>query len=419
MVTGRTLYRFALAAVLVLLVVAAPAHAAQSPGVIDSVVGRFQSQAAGWQSALQALALRTFVILAVIELGWAGCRLALRNADASEWLAEIVNQIMFLGFFLLLLQNSVTWGRLIVDSFRQAARAVGGGAGITPGDIFASGVSLGQLVLNQMTFWDPAASAALMIAGLLILACFALIAAWMVVTLVQSYVVIGAGVINMAFGGSRWTKDIAVATVRHTLAVGAKLMMLQLLANIGQSFITSWASSMTTMTNADLLIVIGCSIVLAAIVKIVPDEFQRLVDGSSLSHHGALIGTAAAVGAGAAGVAAGVVGSAALAGNAARLAGAQVRASDARTAEAGGPERSALSRAAALTGYTVGNAALAPVRDIGRRLTGDIGSRHGVATWRMGADLGNSRRLLNDDLDKPQPRQPTDSSATRNDNSIS
>ena len=42
--------------------------------------------------------------------------------------------------------------------------------------------------------------------------CFALIAAWMVVTLVQSYIVIAAGVLNMAFGGSRWTKDIAIAT---------------------------------------------------------------------------------------------------------------------------------------------------------------------------------------------------------------
>ena len=49
-----------------------------------------------------------------------------------------------------------------------------------------------------------------MLAAIVIEVCFALIAAWMVVTLVQSYIVIAAGVINMAFGGSRWTKDIAV-----------------------------------------------------------------------------------------------------------------------------------------------------------------------------------------------------------------
>jgi len=408
MVSRIALNRIALTIGLMMLI-AAPAHAQMSPGVIDSVVAKFQAQAAGWQAALQSFALNTFYILALIELGWAGIRLALRNSDASEWMAEIVNQIMFLGFFLALLQNSVSWGRLIIDSFRQAARAVGGGVGVSPGDVFASGVSLGQLVLDQMSIWHPEASAALMIAGILILGCFALIAAWMVVTLVQSYIVIGAGVLFMAFGGTRWTKEIAVSTVRHTLAVGAKMMMLQLIASIGQSFITGWASSLTTMTNVDLLVIIGAALVLVAIVKIVPDEFQRLVDGSSLSSSSPLIGAAAVVGAGAAGVGLGMVGATALAGNAGRLALSQMAASDARGAEANGgeaPERSPLGRAAQFAGYTSRNMAMAPIRDIGRRLTGDIGARHGVATWRMSTDLGNRRRLLNDDQNKPQPSDP-------------
>jgi hypothetical protein len=40
---------------------------------------------------------------------------------------------------------------------------------------------------------------------------------------------------------------------------------------------------------------------------------------------------------------------------------------------------------------------------VGRRLTGDIGARHGVASWRMNADLANQRRLLSDDTNKPPP----------------
>ena len=168
----------------------------------------------------------------------------------------------------------------------------------------------------------------------------------------QSYIVIGAGVLFMAFGGTRWTKEIAVSTVRHTLAVGAKMMMLQLIASIGQSFITGWASSLTAMTNVDLLVIIGAALVLVAIVKIVPDEFQRLVDGSSLSSGSPLIGAAAVVGAGAAGVGLGMVGATALAGNAGRLALSQMAASDARSAEANGGESRAvpLGRAAQFAG---------------------------------------------------------------------
>ena len=77
--------------------------------------------------------------------------------------------------------------------------------------------------MAEMSIWSPAASVGLIIAGLVIEACFAVIAACMVLALVESYLVISMGVIFMAFGGSRWTNDLAISTVRYTLSVGAKL----------------------------------------------------------------------------------------------------------------------------------------------------------------------------------------------------
>jgi type IV secretion system protein TrbL len=405
-VARRSIYRAGLAIGLVLLV-AAPAHA-QSVNVLDSIVSQFQSRAAGWEGTLQALALQTFGILAAIEMAWAAFRLAFRGSDMSEWLAEIVNQILFIGFFLALLQNSATWGKAIVDSFRQAGQSAGG-IGVAPSDVFAAGVLLGQKVMGQMSAWDPATSVALMIAAIVIEICFALIAAWMVVTLVHSYIVIAAGVLNMAFGGSRWTKDIAIATIRYTVSVGAKLMMLQLLVSVGQSIITDWANQFQDLTSSGLLILIGCSVVMLAVVKIVPDEFQKVVGGASISSGSALVGAAAVVGGGVAGVATGMAGMGGMAGSAFQLAQAQMGAADSKAAEANGgqaPERSRIARAAALTGGTAKNMAMAPVRDVGRRLTGDIGARHGVATWRMAADMANQRRLLTDDNSKPPPPPP-------------
>ncbi len=116
-------------------------HTRNRPNVLDQIVAQFQTRSAGWEGTLRSFALNTFGILAAIELAWAAIRLAFRGADVSEWLAEIVNQILFLGFFLALLENSVTWGQAIVNSFRQAASAAGGG-GIAPSDVFAAGVKL-------------------------------------------------------------------------------------------------------------------------------------------------------------------------------------------------------------------------------------------------------------------------------------
>ena len=372
-----------------LLVVASAAHA-QGAFVLDTIVQQFQSQATGWTATLTSLAENTFYILATIELAWAGFRLAFRQADVSEWLAELVNQILFLGFFLALLENANNWGTTIINSFRVAGRAAGG-AGVNPSGVFTSGISVAQKVSAQMSFWSPAASTALLIAAIVIVLCFAYIAACMVVTLVQSYICVAAGIINMAFGGSRWTKDIAIATIRYTVSVGAKLMMLQLLVSVGQNLITDWANNFTQVDNTGLFLIIGASCVLAAVVKTVPDEFQRIVGGASLASGSALIGTTAAVGAGVAGVAAGMVGAGPMAANSYRLASAQMGAADAKAAEANGgeaPQRSSIARAAALTGGT---------------------------TWRMSADLANQRRLLSDDMSKPKP-QPIPAST---DNSIS
>ena len=58
-----------------------------------------------------------------------------------------------------------------------------------------------------------------------------------------------------------------------------------------------------------------------------------------------------------------------------------------------------------MTGYTAKNLASAPLADVGRRLSGQ-GSRHGLAPWRMSADLGNRARLLREEDNKPPPPPP-------------
>jgi type IV secretion system protein TrbL len=103
-VTRRQSVVVGLGIVSAVLLITTPAHA-QSAGVLDEIVGQFQSRAAGWEGSLRSFALNTFGILAATELAWAAIRLAFRGADVSEWLAEIVNQILFLGFFLALLET--------------------------------------------------------------------------------------------------------------------------------------------------------------------------------------------------------------------------------------------------------------------------------------------------------------------------
>ena len=210
---------------------------------LDKIVTLYRDKASSWETALRNYALTFFFLLAAIEFGVSAIRLAIRGSDASEWLAELVNQVLFLGFFLALLNNSSAWARAIVDSFRtaanQAAISSGGSSNLAPSDIFDTGLSIASKVADQTSLFSPASSLGLIVCALVILISFALIAAFLVVSLVESYVVISAGVLLMGFGGSRFTKDYAVRTMTYAVSVGAKLFVLQLLIALGQQIFQS------------------------------------------------------------------------------------------------------------------------------------------------------------------------------------
>ena len=74
-----------------------------------------------------------------------------------------------------------------------------------------------------------------LIAALVIVVCFALIAAMMIVTLVEMYIVSYAGIILLGFGGSSFTKDYAVKYLTYAVSVGIKIMMMTLVVSVGQS----------------------------------------------------------------------------------------------------------------------------------------------------------------------------------------
>jgi len=396
MVTGRTgwLALVALGTSGVVLLASGTAHAAASVGTLDQMLQQFQSQSSSWGTALKQLALNSFYILAVIDIALTAVGWAFRGGDLGDLLGSLVNEIMFIGIFLALLENSLSWSQDIVSSFRQGAAAAGATA-LTPSAVFAAGVSVAKQITNISALFHPIDFAAFLIAAIVIVICFAGVAATMIVTLVESYLVIQAGVLLMAFGGSRWTKDVAISAIKYAVAVGAKLMILQFIAALGTQFATQWASSFSASNSTPVLVVIGCSIVLFAVAKTVPETFMRLVGGASLASGAGLMAAAGAVGAGVAGAALGLGGAGAAAGQAFRLAGSQMAAKDqadkVATASGGSaPEQSRVARAATLTGYAAKNLGGAIGSDIGGRLSGQ--ARGGRATWRVASNLAQQNR---------------------------
>lgn len=388
---------FAIAVGVVVICNDALAQVAQD-NALDNIVRLYRDHSAAWQATLRNYAVSLFWILVAIEFTWAATRLALRGADFGEWVAEVTNQVLFIGFFLTLLLNSAGYAQAIVDSFREAASqasvATGGSPNISPSNIFDVGLTLANNVAQQASIWKLADSAGLIIAALVVLICFALIAAFLILALVESYIVISAGVLLMGFGGSRWTKDYAVKVMVYAVAVGAKLFVLQLLIGLGQGMIITWSGQVMNST-ADVFVIVGSGVVMLAVTKVVPDMVQSLVNGTAPSGGGALVGATAAVGGAVAGVAAGAVGAGMAVGGASKLASAQL-------ASSGLSSSPPPAFAARMAARAAGNLGQAAVQDVGRRLSG---RHHGTMGGRMGESMIHKARELQAAAEKPQAPQ--------------
>lgn len=392
------------------LLASTDAHAqAVSAQIIDTVVTRYRTTLGGYEAGLQTIATATFATLATIQFFWAMGKLVFKRVDFSEFMAELVNQIIFIGLFFWLLTTTTTWGPAIIKGFLTAASNAGAAA-MSPGAVFASGVDMSVAAMSQVSLLHPEAAVGLIICALVILICFAWIAASMVIALVQSYIIMDGGVLFMMFGGSQWTKEIAVSVVRATLGIGAKLFALQLITAIGTSFIQQWvtqfaAGGTTAQVSQSLMVEIGQAIVLLAVTQTIPNEIERMVSGSSLAGAGALAGAAAELTGAAAAItmastkmATAITGAGALTGAAGALASGQMAA---RVASGTAPT-TATGRAAAMLGATARNVGSAVATDVGRRLSGQ-GTRFGDAGFRQAAELGERSRLLNEQGNSPAP----------------
>ena len=64
-----------------------------------------------------------------------------------------------------------------------------------------------------------------------------------VVAMVESYIIVAAGIIFVGFGGSRWTAPYVERYIALGVATGVKIMLLYLLIGAGMDLSVTWMDS--------------------------------------------------------------------------------------------------------------------------------------------------------------------------------
>lgn len=314
-------------AVILCLLANAPAFA-QEGSVLTSLQDQISTAAKGWETTVMNAAKSLFWILATIEIGIAAVWLALQAASLDSWFAEIVRRIMFVGFFLFVLNEGPTFAKEVVDSLFQLGA---GGGTASPADVFNAGLTVASKMSEKIQFGlfeDNALAISAAFAMIVTVIAFSLVAAIFVSVMVEMYIGLLAGMIMLGLGGSSYTKDFALRYLIYAFSVGMKLMALVMIAKIGSEVLIGLANEPNIGDQFQTALAIaGIAVVVFLIAIYVPNIMQGVVQGASVSggmeviRHG---GQAASFAVGAGFLGASAVGAGFAAGQAARAAGSSI-----------------------------------------------------------------------------------------------
>ena len=283
-----------------------------------SLAGQFKAATTGWMTTAIGYAKDIFGSLAVLEFVWSGAQYALRKNDLSEFITSAFLKILSLSFFFfVLIDMAPTFIPDILNSFLDIGTSIAGVPQISPaspGTFVDLGIQtvvqlfngLGKMSLgNEIGALFPVT-----LAAIFILVAFVIIAAQILITLIESYIVVGAGAVMLGFLGSRWTTTFGEKYYGYAVSIGIKLMVIELIAGLGLKMAGVWLTELMAAHGVQLSmyfdIAMG-SVLFAALAIMVPSLAGSFMNGSpslSLGNMGAagaaVAGGVVAAGAGAA-----------------------------------------------------------------------------------------------------------------------
>ncbi|RUW98882.1 P-type conjugative transfer protein TrbL, partial [Mesorhizobium sp. M2A.F.Ca.ET.037.01.1.1] len=272
--------------------------------LLTTLQSQVATAAQGWETTVMQAARSLFWILAGIEIGIAAVWLAIQAASLDTWFAELVRRIMFVGFFVFVLEQGPDFAKAVVNSLFEIGA---GGGTASPANIFNAGLQVASVMSEKVQFGlfeDNALAIAAVFAMVIVVISFSLVAAIFVAVMVEMYVGLLAGMIMLGLGGSSFTKDFAVRYLVYAFSVGMKLMALVMIARIGSEVLLGLVNMPAGSDQfVTTLAIGGISVVVFIISMYVPPIVQGVVQGVSISggmeaiRHGGQTATFAAGGA--------------------------------------------------------------------------------------------------------------------------
>ena len=256
------------------------AQASQDAPVLDSIRETYRNAARGWLPRLVPVAQRLFVVLAGIEFAVSGAVWMLRRESLDDLAAKFLLKFTLIAFLLALITSFQYWIPPLVNGFAAAGeRAIGRSSTVSPSDVIDIGRENSMLIMRSLrvsvVLQDPAMAIYGALSAFVLALAFMAVAAQLTLVMIESYIVLGAGVLFLGFSAFRGTASFAENLIAYALHVGVKIFFLYLIVGIGTQLAQSWPPLIQASDffgpASPLLQVVGGAIIFAILAIVVPN----------------------------------------------------------------------------------------------------------------------------------------------------
>src|SRR6201996_7351574 len=294
-------------------------------GVIDNFLGVFTQYIDSGFGLVQGDVRWLAGVLIAIDITLAGLFWAM--APDEDVLARLIKKTLYIGVFAFIIGNFNNLAQIIYNSFAGLGIEAGGGTMsqaqlLQPGRLAQVGITAGQPILSSISglmgftsFFDNFVQIAiLLIAWLIVVISFFLMAIQLFVSLIEFKLTTLAGFVLVPFGLFGRSAFLAEKVLGNVVSSGVKVLVLAVIVGIGSTIFGQFTNGFNNPpTINDALTLILASLAMLALSIFGPGIANGLIAGGPQLGAGAAVGTGLAVaGIGAAGaaLAAGGVGAA-------------------------------------------------------------------------------------------------------------
>jgi len=304
-------------------------------GIIDQFLETFTHYIDSGFGLVQGDVTFLTTTLIVIDITLAGLFWAW-GAD-EDVMHRLVKKVLYIGFFAFVIGNFNGLAKIVFESFAGLGLKAGGSqideaTFLQPGHLAATGIDAAQPMLdaaNKMMgftsfFANFVLIAVLMVAWLLVLLAFFILAVQVFVSIIEFKLTTLAGFVLIPFALFNKTSFLAERVLGNVVSSGVKILVLAVVVGIGSGlfhqFTAGFAGPVPTIN--EVLAVLLASLALLGLGIFGPSIANGLISGGPQLGAGAAVGTTLAAGGlaavGAAGAGMAIAGTAAAVGGAAR-----------------------------------------------------------------------------------------------------